>query len=244
LGKQSAPDSPITTVRLPWRMHYRKSNGNAIRASFIRSLSHLFYENNYRLAKLAGLLIRTLSKPVSKRIKHEFSRYELTQQILIGIGQTSHSITSRLTIWSAGYKVRSITPLEKDKALSTGAEFVGESFIVMVSGGWIVWEYNRGKDKDRAKEEAVQAKAKKDRDQLQAKLNTLDARLKALEIVVKTNSRSILNIGEIYVPPPSKDIVPIDPELSSNDNTKASRESDSQTEGKDQGSKNTWWRWP
>jgi hypothetical protein len=164
--------------------------------------------------------------------------------MLIGIGQTSHSITSRLTIWSAGYRVRSITPLEKDKAMSAGAELVGESFIVMVSGGWIVWEYNRGKEKDRAKEEKVQAKAKKDRDDLQAKLRALDARLKALEIVVQTNSRSILNMGEKYVPPPSKDIVPIDTELSGNDKIEASTESDSQTEGKDGVSKKTWWRWP
>jgi hypothetical protein len=200
-------------------------------------------ENNYRLAKLAGLLIKTLSKPVSKRIKHEFSRYEITQRMLIGIGQTSHSITSRLTIWSAGYRVRSITPLENAKALSAGAELVGESFIVAVSGGWIVWEYNRGKEKERAKEEKVQANAKKARDDLQAKLNSLDVRLKALETVVKTNSRSILNMGEKYVPPPSKDIVPIDPELSSNDETKASTESDAQTEGKDQVSKNSWWPW-
>jgi hypothetical protein len=215
-----------------------------MRASYIRSLSHYSLHNLYRLAKLAGLLIKTLSKPVSKRIKHEFSRYELTQRMLIGIGQTSHSITSRLTIWSAGYRVRSITPLEKDKAMSAGAELVGESFIVMVSGGWIVWEYNRGKEKDRAKEEKVQAKAKKDRDDLQAKLRALDARLKALEIVVQTNSRSILNMGEKYVPPPSKDIVPIDTELSGNDKIEASTESDSQTEGKDGVSKKTWWRWP
>lgn len=164
--------------------------------------------------------------------------------MLIGIGQTSHSITSRLTIWSAGYKVRSITPLEKDKALSMGAELVGESFILMVSGGWIVWEYNRGKEKDRAKEEAVQAKVKKDRDDLQAKLNTLDVRLKALEIVVKANSRSLLNMGEKYVPPPSKDIVPIDPELSGDDKAQASTESDSQAEEEDPVSKKSWWKWP
>jgi hypothetical protein len=215
--------------------------------TFVRYLTSIhkseIVKNNYRIAKLAGLLIKTLSKPVSKRIKHEFSRYEITQRMLIGIGQTSHSITSRLTIWSAGYRVRSITPLENSKALSAGAEFVGESFIVMVSGGWIVWEYNRGKDKDRAKEKAVQASAKKDRDALQAKLNSLDVRLKALETVVKTNSRSILNMGEKYVPPPSKDIVPIDPELSGNDETEASEKSDAQTEGKDQVSKNSWWPW-
>jgi len=101
-----------------------------------------------------------------------------------------------MTIWSAGYRVRSITPLEEDKALKEGAEFIGETFILFVSGGWLVWEYNRGKEKERAKEEAKRAEAKAERDNLQAKLRALDLRLKALESVVKANSQSILNLGE------------------------------------------------
>ena len=119
----------------------------------------------------------------------------------IGIGQTSHLVTSQLTIWSAGYKVRSITPLEEEQALRTGAEFVGESFILLVSGGWLVWEYSRFKDKERSKEEALRAQAKAERDALQAKLHALDVCLKALETVIKKNSKSILNIGEPYAEP-------------------------------------------
>ncbi len=37
-----------------------------------------------------------------------------------------------MTIWSAGYKVRSIQPLDKDAALSQGAEFVGEGVYVCI----------------------------------------------------------------------------------------------------------------
>lgn len=165
--------------------------------------------------------------------------------MLVGIGQTSHSISSRMTIWSAGYRVRSITPLERDKALSSGADFVGEAFIYSVSGGILIWEYNRGKEKDHAKEQKVNAQAKKERDELQAKLHALDVRLKALEVVVSKNSQSILNIGEKYVPPPSKDIVPIDSKLGDNDETKqSSTENDSQTRANDQASKKSWWGWP
>ena len=75
--------------------------------------------------------------------------------MLIGIGQTLHLLMSQLTIWSAGYKVRSITPLEEEQALRTGAEFVGEGLILLVSGGWLVWEYSSFKDKERSKEEAL-----------------------------------------------------------------------------------------
>mmetsp|Transcript_8789 Transcript_8789/g.26308 ORF Transcript_8789/g.26308 Transcript_8789/m.26308 type:complete len:112 (+) Transcript_8789:103-438(+) len=67
------------------------------------------------VTKLAGLLVKTLAKPLAKRIKHDFSRFPVTQTLLIRVGQTTHALTSRLTIWSAGYKVRSITPLEQEK---------------------------------------------------------------------------------------------------------------------------------
>lgn len=160
------------------------------------------------ITKLAGLLVKTLSKPLSKRIKHEFSRYQITQRILIGIGQTTHTITSRMTIWSAGYQVRSITPLEPEKAMKDGAEFIGESIVFLVSGTVVVWEYNRSNEKARLKEEKVREDARQQREALRAKLNTLDKRLQALEEVVKSNSKFPLHFGKTYVEP--KNIVPID----------------------------------
>ncbi len=129
--------------------------------------------------------------------------------MLIGIGQLSHQFTSRLTIWSAGYKVRSITALEEEKALSTGAEFISESFLLIVSGGIVIWEYQRSRVSQQKKDEKHRAVAKAERMALQAKLHALDVRVKALEVVVKQNSESILNIGGAkYVAP--QDTVPID----------------------------------
>ena len=58
-----------------------------------------------------------------------------------------------MTIRSEEYKVRSIKPLEKEAALSAGADFIGEAFIFGVGGAIVVWEYNRSKEKDRCKEE-------------------------------------------------------------------------------------------
>jgi hypothetical protein len=164
-----------------------------------------------RLTKLASLLVKTLAKPLSKRIKHDFSRFEISKRFLIGIGQTSHTITSRMQIWSAGYKVRSITPLESEAALKSGAEFVGESFIFLVSGGLVVWEYNRSNESARNKEAQKVAKQKAEYVALQAKLHTLDVRLKAVENVVKQNSDSILGLrSPKYIEPSSNELVSID----------------------------------
>jgi len=131
--------------------------------------------------------------------------------MLIGIGQKSHTITSRMQIWSAGYQVRSIKPLEQDIALKDGAEFVGEAFVFLVSGTFVIWEYNRSATAAREKDEEVQAKAKAERDALQDKLIALDARLKALELVVSHNQRSLLGLGgRPYVAPDAKLLVEID----------------------------------
>jgi optic atrophy 3 protein len=150
-------------------------------------------------------MVKTLAKPVSKRIKVEFSRSEPTRRMLIAIGQTTNSITSRMTIWSEGYTVRHIRPLEESVALNNGADFVGESFILLVSCGTVIWEYNRTSDKARIKDEQLRAAAKAERDALQANFVALDTRLKALEDVVQYNSQSILNIsGKRYKEPANK----------------------------------------
>lgn len=148
-------------------------------------------------------MVKTIAKPLSKRIKHDFSRFQFTQKILIGIGQASHRITSRLTIWSAGYRVRSISPLDPDKAMKVGAEFVGEAFVFAVSGGIVVWEYNRTQENNRKKQAKIREEARLQREALQAKLNSLDVRLQAVEEVMKANSNPLfpIHFGKQYVPP-------------------------------------------
>lgn len=155
-------------------------------------------------------MIKTLSKPVSKRIKKDFSRTKATQGLLVSLGQATHSLTSRMTIWSAGYKVRSITPLEEDVALSRGADIVGETFVLMVTAGTMIWEYNRSKAKETAKDEKRRAEAKAEREALQENFKALDERLSAVEEVVKYNSESILNVaGKRYVPPKQRKLVDV-----------------------------------
>jgi hypothetical protein len=121
--------------------------------------------------------------------------------MLIGIGQMTHSITTRLTVWSAGYKVTSIKPLENEEALKRGAEFLGESVVFLTAGGVIIWEYSSSKAKEKIKDDKRHEVLQQERDELQQKLHALDVRLHALEKVVKANTQSILNFGERYIEP-------------------------------------------
>lgn len=77
--------------------------------------------------------------------------------------------------------MREIKPLEEESAMKTGAEFIGEFFILVVSGTTVVLEYNRSKAKDKEKEEKRRKDAKAEREALQAALHKLDVRVKELE---------------------------------------------------------------
>jgi len=127
-----------------------------------------------------------------------------------------------MTIWSAGYRVRNISPLEDEKALSQGAEFVGESFVLLVTGGTVVWEYNRSKEKERVAEEKQIAIATAERKALQAKLHSLNIRVEALEAAARqdvhghdgeqksTLTKLFGGRRKGYQPPDASDVVPID----------------------------------
>ena len=150
----------------------------------------------FPLLKLVGLLVKTLAKPISKRLKHDCSRYEFTQNLLVGIGRGTHAITSRMTIWSAGYKVRSINPLEREEALNRGAEFLSESFVFLVGGTVIVLEYNRNREKERVLEAARHNELVQETEKLQIKLNAVDERLAMLESMMKLERDSLGSLKE------------------------------------------------
>lgn len=117
------------------------------------------------------------------------------RKFLIWVGQTQHAIGTRLTMWSSGYTVRHISPIEEQAALSQGADLFSESFIFFVSGGVLVFEYFRSSEKEKVKEEANLQKIRDEAALLQAKLDSLDKRLVSLEEYAKAN-RSAIVIGK------------------------------------------------
>lgn len=140
------------------------------------------------LAKLGSLLIKTLAKPVAKNIKSQAVKNNTTRKALVWVGQSSHVLTTRMTIWSSGYKVRSISKIDDDTALSQGADILSESVIFGVSVCLLAFEYNRSSDKERRKEETRHKQIQDDSARLQAKLDSLDKRLVALEKYVENKS--------------------------------------------------------
>ena len=149
---------------------------------------------------------------MAKRVQHQAVKHPTGRSFLIWLGQTQHAVGTRMTMWSSGYTVRHISPIEEGAALSQGAELFSESFIFFVSGGIVVYEYNRSSEKEKAKEESRLQKITDESARLQDKLNSLDKRLVSLEEYAKANRRAIvLGVGigtnGKYVEP--ADVVPI-----------------------------------
>ena len=124
---------------------------------------------------------------MAKRVKHYFSQSPFTQNILIAIGQSTHRITTRMTIWSAGFKVKNIQPLEKEAALTGGAEFIGEFFIFAVAGSLVVFEYDKSKQKELKKDNALKEKMENNT----RVASSLEQRLEKLEIELKQLEHSV-----------------------------------------------------
>lgn len=132
---------------------------------------------SFPVIKLVGLTIKTLAKPISKRIKHELTRYKTGTILLSNLGEGIHQITSRFTIWSSGYSVRYVKPLETEKALKNGSEVVGESFLLLVSGTLVIYENRKSKERERQKEQ----KTKSEREEFRNELHKLNIRIDELE---------------------------------------------------------------
>lgn len=106
-----------------------------------------------------------------------------------------------MTIWSEGFKVRSIPPLEEKEAIQKGSDLLGEAIVFGVSAGVVVWEYNRSNEKAKAKEEKRLLEIEAENDDMDEKLHALDVRIEALEKAVKAQNRSLLYSGQRYVEP-------------------------------------------
>jgi len=172
-----------------------------------------------------------------------------------------HGVSTRLTVWGAGYKVTTIKPLEREEALKRGAEFLGESVVFVTAVGVTTWEYARTKAKEKIKEDLKHQALLQDSEELQQKLRALDVRLQALEKVVKANTQSRLNFGERYIEPEEVKIdintpvlrielaQPIDKTKSTVSSTVPEQSDSSRTANEQEGTSRkdnngkTWWGW-
>lgn len=157
--------------------------------------------------KLAGLLVKTLAKPIAQRIKIEASRHPRFSVYCTSLGQAVHHISSRINILASGYKFFGVKPLPPEEgrvlrmcqyrlstnfcalALNKGVNFLSESIIFGIGGGIIIVEYRRGEQKNLEKAIASAAKERAKDEELNARFNALEERIVNLEGILLADKK-------------------------------------------------------
>ena len=96
--------------------------------------------------KLGVLTIKTLAKPISKKVQSYAANSMRFKSICIGIGNTNNKISYyfRSITDKSNHKIKYQKVSEKS-AIETGSNLIGEGFIYLVAGGLLVEEYTRSK---------------------------------------------------------------------------------------------------
>ena len=137
------------------------------------------------LAKLGGLLIKTLSKPLAKSLKESAKSHPNLSTVLASAGEASHQAAARLSILSGGFRVKAVPKLEEKKALERGADMFGEGIVLTVASSVLVFEYVTNAAKTKEKEAKKMAELDAIDEDLQTRLLLLEKRYAALEKKLK-----------------------------------------------------------
>ena len=96
--------------------------------------------------KLGILTIKTLAKPISKRVQAYAQNNEHFKNLCISIGRANNRVSHyfRNVTNDGKYKIKFNKVSEKD-AIETGSNLIGEGFVYAVGGGLLIEEYTRSK---------------------------------------------------------------------------------------------------
>ena len=131
--------------------------------------------------KLGILFVKTVAKPVASALKKRAQDPGMLRNMCASIGQMQHRQSKTVSIWLAGHRRVKIKPLEEEKAITAGADFVGESFIYGVGALGILYEVQYNSAKSARKEAAAHARATAERAELDARITQVEEALQRIE---------------------------------------------------------------
>ncbi|ONH67678.1 ERAD-associated E3 ubiquitin-protein ligase HRD1 [Cyberlindnera fabianii] len=133
---------PPESLHPPGWTLFRLSNANEARDEF--SL-HLSDTNVARLEK------------VMNAIKAQAKEHEPFRRMCVSLAQRVHKTDVSLRMNLLGENgTAKVRPLNENKAIENGANFLSESFVFAVAGGIIIYEANRQRQKELNRREAVE----------------------------------------------------------------------------------------
>jgi len=126
--------------------------------------------------KLATLLIRTIAKPISGKIKEQARQHERFRGLCVNLAQFMYRSEVRLRTNILGEPPRHIRPLSEAKAIENGANTIAEGFLFAVAAALILGESWRSSRNQSKRRDSVDDQL----DELGTKVTELSARVDSL----------------------------------------------------------------
>lgn len=114
------------------------------------------------LIKLGYLLIRTVAKPVANILKQQTKTHPVFRSICVRLAQTYHrteiKMARRLGGASKAVSESAVRPLDEQKAIEVGADFLGESLVFLVAGTVLIIDQTVSAKKEQARRQIIEDK--------------------------------------------------------------------------------------
>lgn len=94
------------------------------------------------LIKLVGVVIRSLSKPISTYIKAHLQDSPTFAKNMISVGRSYQKVTNFMT------KTKS-DQLDQNRAITLGSEIIVEGLFFGIGGGLVVYDHIQSKEKSK-----------------------------------------------------------------------------------------------
>lgn len=154
------------------------------------------------MIKLGGLVARTLTKPLARKIKARSKAHPLLNSVCFRLGQQQHRMTVQLHMGFRNVSTYTIKPLPTDQAVEQGADLVGEILIFAVAVGVASLEYSRSaasacaKEAQQKQQQLQEERAIEERfEYLENHVAWLEERLEEVTTIVQTDMGMQLGLG-------------------------------------------------
>lgn len=132
------------------------------------------------LIKLGYLLIRTVAKPVANVLKQQTKNHPVFRSACVRLAQTYHrseiKMSRRLGGASKAVTEAAVRPLDEQKAIEVGANFLGETLVFIVAGTVLILDQTVSAQKEQVRRQIIEDKFNqifKEIDELKAEVKEL-----------------------------------------------------------------------
>ena len=114
------------------------------------------------LIKLGYLLIRTVAKPVANALKKQTKDHPGFRAACVRLAQTYHrteiKMSRRLGGATRAASEAAVRPLDEQKAIEVGANFLGETLVFLVAGTVLIIDQTLAAQKEQARRQLIEDK--------------------------------------------------------------------------------------